>query len=133
VNKPSEILDQNFGRLSLVDESAYSAEVPWNRDLHIQLLIHIDGEDHRQCIENAWGVFLAVRKNEMELLSQGVDAAGVSKLAMDEFLDNELVERVIEILPNGEGRLVYFLFMLGRFTVEFSRDALFTEAFAMPG
>jgi len=101
--------------------------------LVIQLYIHFDGENHQRCIENAWRVFSAVRENEMEILRQGVDAAEVSEFAMDEFRDNELVERAIEIWPNGEGQLAYSLFMLGSFIVLFSRDAVFKEAVAMPG
>ena len=130
---PKCIADANFGELSLVDESAYSAEVSWGRELAIQLYIHFDGENHQRCIENAWEVFSAVRENEIEILRQAVAAAEVSELAFDEFCDNELVERVIEIWPNGEGQLAYFLFMLGSLSVLFSRDAVFKEAVAMPG
>lgn len=68
-----EIVDKEFGRLSLVDESVYLAEVPWNRGLDIQVFIHVEGEDYRKCIESTKNTFSLVRNNETKLFSQGIE------------------------------------------------------------
>lgn len=131
MGEPSEIVDAIFGRLSLVDESAYFAEVRWNRGIHIRLFLHVDGKDHQRCVENARKVFFNVRNNEMELFRQGIDVVEASEWE-DGFLNDE-AETSIEIFPNGEGQLVYLLFMVGSLIVQFSRDAAFMEASVMPG
>ncbi|WP_319587904.1 hypothetical protein [uncultured Desulfobulbus sp.] len=131
MREPSEIVDTNFGRLSLVDESAYFAEVPWNRGIHIRLFVHVDGKDHQRCVENARKVFFEVQNNEMELLRQGIDFVEASEWESG-FL-NEEAEASIEIFSNGEGQLVYLLFMVGSLIVQFSREAAFMEASVMPG
>jgi len=71
-NSEIVIVDETFGRLSLVDGEAYCPEVPWNRGLDIRLFIDVDGEDHMKFIESAKNTFASVRKNEMELFRQGV-------------------------------------------------------------
>jgi len=131
MEEPSEIDDAHFSRLTLIDESAYFAEVPWNREINIQLFIHVDGKGHEQCIERAREVFSAVRKNEMELFRQGIDTVDADEWS-DGFL-NSAAETSIEIFSNGEGQLVYFLIMVGSLIVKFSRDAVFMEASVMPG
>lgn len=131
MEEPSEILDANFGKLSLVDESAYFAEVPWNREINVRLFVHVDGKGHQRCIESAWEVFSAVRKNEMKLFRQGIDAVDADEWS-DDFL-NSAAETSIEIFSNGEGQLVYLLWMVGSLIVQFSRDAVFMEASVMPG
>lgn len=127
---PPEIFDTHFGKLSLVDKSAFFAEVPWNRGLNIQLFVHFSDKDHQPCFERAWEVFSAVRKHEMEFLLKGVAETGGDE-CMDEFLHNEWMERSIEITPSGEGQLVYFLFMLGTLVVEFSHDAAYRRAWVI--
>ena len=131
MEEPSEIVDAVFGRLTVVNESAYFAEVPWNRGIHIRLFIHVDGKDHQRFIESAREIFSAVRKNEMELFRQGIDVVGVDEWE-DGFL-NSAAETSIEIFSNGEGQLVYLLWMVGSLIVQFSRDAAFMEAWGMPG
>lgn len=131
MEEPSEIVDAVLGELSLVDESAYFAEVPWNREIHIRLFVHVDGKDHQRCIENAQKVFSTVRKNEMELFSRGIDVVDADEWR-DGFL-NSAAETSIEIFSNGEGRLVYLLWMVGSLIIQFSRDAGFMEASVMPG
>ena len=123
MNDHLKIIDVNFGELSLEDESTYFAEVPWKCGMSIRLFVDVDGKDHRRCLERAWEVFSAVRKNEAELLHQGIDDAGVDAECINEFLDNEIVERNIQIFADGEGHINYYLFGLGTFMIWFSRDA----------
>ena len=131
MEEPLELVDAIFGKLSLVDKSAYFAEVPWNRELDIRLFVHVDERDHQQCIESTREVFSAVRKNEMELFRQGIDATDAEEWS-DDFL-NSAAETSIEIFSNGEGQLVYLLWMVGSLIVHFSPDASFIEASVMPG
>lgn len=126
-----EIADDNFGKLSLVDESVYFAVVPWNREINVRLFVHVDEKDYQRCIESAWEVFSAVRENEIELFRQGIDAVDADEWS-DGFLNNA-AKTSIEILSNGKGHLVYLLFMVGSLIVQFSRDAVFMNASVMPG
>ena len=107
------------------------AEVPWNREIDIRLFVHVDGKDHQRRIESAREIFLAVRKNEMELFRRGIDEVGAEEWE-DGFL-NGAAETSIEIFSNGEGQIVYLLLMVGSLIVRFSRDAGFMEAWVMPG
>ena len=131
MDEPPEIVDVNFGRLLLVDESAYFAEVPWNRGINVRLFVHVDGKDHQRCIQSSWEVFSAVRKNEMELFRQGIDAVDADEWS-DGFL-NSAAETSIEIFSNGDGQLVYLSFMVGSLIVQFSCNAVFMDASVMPG
>jgi|GEM_PF-2085641 len=126
-----EIVDETFGKLSLVDESAFFAEAPWNRGINIRVFIHVDRNDYQQCIERAREIFLAVRVNEKKLFRQGIKVTRANEWK-DGFLNNA-AETSIEIFSNGEGQLVYLLFMVGSLIVEFSRDAVFKSAQGMPG
>ena len=132
MGEPSEIVDANFGKLSLDDESTYFAEVPWKYGMSIRLFINVYKKNHRQCIERAWEVFSAVRKNELEILRQGISDVDVDVACIDEFLDNELTERTIQIFADGEGQINYYLFGLGTFMVSFSCDAAYIKALAIP-
>lgn len=96
------------------------------------LFVYVDGNDHRRCIESAWEVFSAVRKNELELLHQSVHDAAIAEECIGEFLDNELTERTIEEFADGEGQISYYLFGLGTFMVRFSCDAVYVKAWAIP-
>jgi hypothetical protein len=109
MEEPLEIVDAILGGLSFVDESAYFAEVLWNREIHIRLFVHVGENDHHRCIDVARDIFLAVRENEMELFGQGINLVGAQEWA-DRFLNNS-AETSIEIFSNGEGQLVYFLWM----------------------
>lgn len=129
---PPKIVDANFGELSLDDESTYFAEVPWKRGMSIRLFVNVAGKDHWRCLENAWELFSAVRKNERKLLRQGVHDASVDEACLGEFLDNELTERTIQICADGEGQINYYLFGLGTFIVWFSFDAVYMKALAIP-
>jgi hypothetical protein len=131
MEEQAEIVDDTFGRLSLVDESAYFGEVLWNREINIRLFVHVDGKDYRRCIESARGIFLAVRTNELTLFRQGIDVVGADEWE-DGFLNNA-AETSIEIFSNGEGQLVYLLWMVGSLIIKFSRDAGFKEACVVPG
>jgi hypothetical protein len=127
-----EIVDANFSKLSLLDESTYFAMVPWNREMTIRLFIHADGEDLRQCLERAQAVFSSVRKNEIGLVRKGFDEAGFANDWIDEFLYNEALDVSIEIFPNGEGELCYSVHFLGNLIIRFSRDAVFVGAWGAP-
>lgn len=127
-----EIVDANFGKLSLLDESTYFAMVPWNHEMTIRLVIHVDGEDHRQCLERAQAVFSSVRKNEIGLVRKGFDEAGFANDWLDEFLHNEALDVSIEIFPNGEGELCYSVGFLGNLMIRFSRDAVCVGAWGAP-
>lgn len=139
MRSPSEIVDETFGVLSLIDESAYFAEVPWNRGLNIRLFIHVDGENHRKCIGEAKSTFSSARNNEMELLSQGLDYlysnGDIDKSDDDDLLSwlQDAAETSIEIYSNGEGRLVYLVMMVGTVIITFSHDARFQSAQAIAG
>lgn len=134
----SEIVDDTFGKLSIVDESAYFAEVPWNRGLSIRLFIHVEGENHRKCIESAKSTFSSVRKNEMELFSRGMEfltsigAIDDPKDCEEIFLHNT-AETSIELNSNGEGQLIYLAMMVGSLIIAFSHDATFQNAVVMAG
>jgi hypothetical protein len=134
----TEIVDETLGRLSPVGESAYLAEVSWNRDLRIRLFIHFDGGNHQKSIEKAKKILFLIRKKEIELFNQGVDyLASIGAICPDEddlevFL-GDAAEISIEIYPNGEGRLVYFVIMLGTIIVQFSSDFMFQNAEVMAG
>jgi len=131
MGNPSEIEDSFFGKLSLISDSVYFAQVPWNREIQIRLFIHVDGKDNQWFIDRAKRIFSAVRKNEIELYRQGIDLIGDDQWEY-EFLYNS-AETSIEIFLNGEGGLCYFLFMVGSLIVEFSDDALFIGAEGIPG
>ena len=138
MKNPSEIVDEILGRLSLVDESTYFSEVPWNRGINIRLFIHVGGENHRKFIESAKTTLALVRKNEMALFSQGVKhltemgTISESEDYAESFLYSA-AETSIEINSNGEGQLVYLVMMLGSLIVGFSHDANFQNAWAMTG
>jgi len=132
MDEHQEIVDAHFGKLSLLDESTYFAEVPWSRDMTIRLVIHADGEDHRQCLERAHAVFSSVRTNEIELVRKGFDEAGFANDWIDDFLYNEALDVSIEIFPNGEGELGYSVGFLGNLMVRFSHDALYLGAWGGP-
>lgn len=138
MGKYSEIVDETFGRLFLIDESVYFAEVPWNRGLNIRLFILVEGENHRKCIGSARSTFFLVRKDEMELFNQGIEhltfigAIDGSEDYSESFL-HDAAETSIEIYSNGEGRLVYLVMMLGSLIIEFSHDGSFRNAQAMAG
>ena len=94
------------------------------------MFIHVDRNDYQQCIERAREIFLAVRVNE-KTFRQGIKVTRANEWK-DGFLNNA-AETSIEIFSNGEGQLVYLLFMVGSLIVEFSRDAVFKSAQGMPG
>jgi len=128
---PSETIDRTLGTLSLVDETAYFAEVPWNRGLHIRLFIHIEDENYNNFIEDAKKIFLLVRENEQELFEQAAELISLGENA-ESFLDSA-TETSIEIYPSGEGALVYLVMMVGSLIIEFSSDASFKNAQAREG
>jgi hypothetical protein len=133
-----EIEDETFGRLSLVDGSAYFAEVPWNRGVNIRLFIHVEGENHQKFIDRAKNTFSSVRKFELELLRKGIehlisnDVIDDSDDYKDSFI-HDAAETSIEIYSNGEGQLGYLVMMLGSLIIQFSNDALFQNAQVMTG
>ena len=138
MRNPSEIVDETFGKLVLVDEQAYFSEVSWNRGLDIRLYIHVDCEDYKKCIDDAITVFALVRKNEMELFNRGVKyLISRNEIVEDDdlgqlFLDSA-AETSVEINSNGKGQLVYLVMMLGSLIIEFSHDAGFENARVIPG
>jgi hypothetical protein len=134
----SEIVDETFGKLFLVDESTYSAEIPWNRGVNISLFIHVDGENLRKSIEIVKNTFSLVRNNEMDLFSQGVKyltsigAVSKDEDLMESFL-SDAAETSIEISSKGEGQIAYLVMMLGSIIIEFSHDGTFQKAKAIAG
>ena len=135
---PSEIVDTTFGKLSLIHDSAFFSEVPWSRELDIELVIHFNDENPILAVKNARNIFASVRENEIDLFNQGLKHLTSTGVISDpqEFKDSFLYsseETSIEIFPNGDGQLVYLLMLVGSLIIEFSHDAKFQNARAIAG
>ncbi len=128
---PAKIADKLFGKLKLVDETAYFSEVSWNRDLDIRVFIHIEGQNYGEIIENAKKTFLLVREKEEAIFAQGADRTSLGEYA-DNFL-NSAHETSIEIYPNGSGTLVYLVMMIGTLIIEFCSAGNLVNAQVMSG
>jgi hypothetical protein len=121
VSLPAKIADKFFGKLKLVDESAYVSAVSWNRDLEMRVFIHIEGQNYGESIENAKKTFLMVREKEGDIFKQGADRTSLGSYA-DDFFQNSALEPSIEIHPNGSGTLLYFVMMVGSLIIEFTPE-----------
>ena len=128
---PTKIVDSTFGKLKLIDQTAYFSEVSWNRDLVIRIFIHIEGQNYAETIENAKKTFLLVREKEEAIFEQGADLTSLGEYA-DNFL-NSAHETSIEIYPNGSGTLVYLVMMIGTIIIGFTSNGSFENAQIVSG
>lgn len=129
---PAKIADKFFGKLKLVDESAYVSNVSWNRGLKIRVFVHIEGQNYGECIDNAKKTFLMVREQEGHIFKQGADRTRLGSYADDFFLNSDL-ETSIEIHANGSGTLLFTVMMAGSLIIEFTPDCTCDDARFLPG
>ena len=124
-----KIIDSNFGVMKLYKENCYSVVTKWNRDLDIRLFINVEIESSEINFSKAWDLFNDIKKKEPGLFKKAIKKARANEYK-DDFFYSDIS---LEIFENGEGHIVYLLFMVGPLIIEFSNNAVFEDAYVMGG